>query len=103
MLEDLHWLGIDWIEGPDCGGPLGPYAQSERRSYYLEAWKKLRELGLIYPCTCSRKDVAQAAGRRTIRMTSRCIRGDAGRSIWRQPPRAVPRGEPSGAAGRLRE
>ncbi len=62
MLEDLHWLGIDWIEGPDCGGPLGPYAQSQRRTYYLEAWKKLRELGLIYPCTCSRKDVAQAAG-----------------------------------------
>src|SRR5271169_3550385 len=29
MLEDLRWLGIDWVEGPDCGGPLGPYAQSE--------------------------------------------------------------------------
>ena len=62
MLEDLHWLGIDWIEGPDCGGPQGPYAQSQRRTHYLEAWKKLRALGLIYPCTCSRKDVAQAAG-----------------------------------------
>jgi len=62
MLEDLRWLGIEWGEGPDCGGRVGPYTQSERRSHYLEAWKKLRELGMIYPCTCSRRDVAQAAG-----------------------------------------
>src|ERR1700681_4027000 len=62
MMEDLRWLGIEWAEGPDCGGPFGPYTQSERRGFYLEAWRKLRELGMIYPCTCSRKDVAQAAG-----------------------------------------
>jgi len=62
MIEDLRWLGIEWVEGPDCGGPEGPYTQSERRGHYLQAWRKLRELGMIYPCTCSRKDVAQAAG-----------------------------------------
>jgi glutamyl-tRNA synthetase len=62
MLEDLRWLGIEWVEGPDCGGPFGPYAQSERREIYLGAWKKLRDRGMIYPCSCSRKDVAQAAG-----------------------------------------
>jgi glutamyl/glutaminyl-tRNA synthetase len=62
MYEDLRWLGIEWSEGPDCGGPCGPYTQSERRAHYLEAWRKLREQGMIYPCTCSRKDVAQAAG-----------------------------------------
>jgi glutamyl-tRNA synthetase len=62
MLEDLRWLGIEWVEGPDCGGPMGPYTQSERRGHYLEAWKKLLDLGMIYACTCSRKDVAQAAG-----------------------------------------
>jgi len=61
MFEDLHWLGTDWVEGPDCGGPCGPYTQSERREHYLAAWKLLRERGMIYPCTCSRKDVAQAA------------------------------------------
>ena len=61
MLEDLRWLGIQWSEGPDCGGPFGPYSQSERRANYLAAWKKLRERGMIYPCTCSRRDVAQAA------------------------------------------
>jgi glutamyl/glutaminyl-tRNA synthetase len=62
MIEDLHWLGISWQEGPDCGGPSAPYTQSERRGFYLEAWKRLREIGAIYPCTCSRKDVALAAG-----------------------------------------
>jgi glutamyl/glutaminyl-tRNA synthetase len=62
MIEDLRWLGIRWSEGPDCGGAFGPYAQSERRPHYLEAWRRLRDLGAIYPCTCSRKDLAQAAG-----------------------------------------
>jgi glutamyl/glutaminyl-tRNA synthetase len=61
MLEDLHWLGIQWTEGPDCGGNCSPYTQSERRHFYLDAWRNLRNGGWIYPCTCSRKDVAQAA------------------------------------------
>jgi len=62
MIDDLRWLGISWSEGPDCGGPFGPYTQSARRTHYLAAWKQLRGLGMIYPCTCSRKDVAQSAG-----------------------------------------
>ena len=61
MIEDFRWLGIDWDEGPDCGGPYGPYSQSQRRDYYLAAWRKLRDGGFIYPCTCSRKDLEQAA------------------------------------------
>ena len=61
MIEDLQWLGIRWSEGPDCGGDYAPYAQSERRLHYLEAWRQLRDGGFIYPCTCSRKDLAQAA------------------------------------------
>ena len=61
MIEDLRWLGICWQEGPDCGGLFGPYTQSERTRFYLDAWKRLREIGAIYPCTCSRKDVALAA------------------------------------------
>jgi len=61
MLEDLRWLGIRWDEGPDCGGPHAPYSQSERRGQYLAAWCKLRDGGFIYPCTCSRKDLALAA------------------------------------------
>jgi len=61
MFEDLHWLGIEWTEGPDRGGPYAPYSQSERRSQYLQAWRNLRDEGWIYPCACSRKDLALAA------------------------------------------
>jgi glutamyl/glutaminyl-tRNA synthetase len=61
MLEDLRWLGIRWNEGPDVGGPLGPYRQSERRDHYLRAWRQLRARGMLYPCSCSRKDLAEAA------------------------------------------
>lgn len=60
MLEDMRWFGFVWQEGPDCGGPFGPYNQSERRSFYLAALQRLREGGFIYPCTCSRQDVLRA-------------------------------------------
>ncbi len=61
MIEDLRWLGIGWSEGPDCSGPFAPYSQSERRGRYLQAWRTLRDAGFIYPCACSRKDLAQSA------------------------------------------
>jgi glutamyl-tRNA synthetase len=64
MYEDLRWLGLDWDEGLDANGvshgSFGPYSQSERRSFYLDAWRTLRDSGLIYPCTCSRKDLERA-------------------------------------------
>ncbi|MGB8889555.1 MAG: tRNA glutamyl-Q(34) synthetase GluQRS [Candidatus Korobacteraceae bacterium] len=62
MIEDLRWLGICWQEGPDIGGPFAPYEQSWRREIYLETWSKLRDGGFLYPCTCSRKDLATSAG-----------------------------------------
>jgi glutamyl/glutaminyl-tRNA synthetase len=52
-IEDLRWLGIGWHEGP--------FYQSRRRALYLDAWRKLRDRGFIYPCLRSRKDVARAA------------------------------------------
>ncbi|MBC7930198.1 MAG: tRNA glutamyl-Q synthetase, partial [Rubrivivax sp.] len=61
MLEDLRWLGIEWSEGPDVGGAFGPYSQSARRDFYLEAWARLLACGRIYPCVCSRRDIARAA------------------------------------------
>jgi glutamyl-tRNA synthetase len=61
MLTDMHWLGLDWDEGPDCGGLYGPYIQSERISIYQYYMKKLQDVGLIYPCYCSRAEVAHAA------------------------------------------
>lgn len=59
-MEDLKWFGCRWEEGPDCGGPFGPYRQSERTAGFLAAWAQLKEAGLIYPCDKSRKDVAAA-------------------------------------------
>jgi len=61
MLEDLRWLGIRWQEGPDVGGPFAPYAQSQRRERYLEIWRRLFAAGNLYPCTCSRRDLARIA------------------------------------------
>jgi glutamyl-tRNA synthetase len=61
MIEDLRWFGFDWQEGPDCGGPFGPHNQSQRFDLYRAALETLRGGGFIYPCTCSRKDLAQSA------------------------------------------
>lgn len=58
MIEDLHWLGIEWDEGPDVGGLFGSYSQSERIHLYQAAFQKLRPH--IYPCTCSRQEVLRS-------------------------------------------
>lgn len=60
-LADLRWLGLDWDEGPDRGGPHAPYIQSERADRYADALRRLEDAGLVYPCYCSRADVARAA------------------------------------------
>jgi len=59
-IDDLHWLGIKWNEGPDIGGPYNPYTQSERTNRYWKVFKELQLRGFVYPCKCSRKDVAEA-------------------------------------------
>ncbi len=61
MLDDLRWLGIDWDEGPDVGGPYAPYMQSERQALYIASLQRLQETGLVYPCYCSRAEIARAA------------------------------------------
>src|ERR687885_684676 len=53
IFDTLHWLGLDWDEGPDKGGPRGPYRQSERLPIYQEAARRLVELGHAYYCWCS--------------------------------------------------
>ena len=53
ILDGLAWLGLDWDEGPDKGGPSGPYRQSERRPIYDEHARILFDSGLAYPCFCT--------------------------------------------------
>ena len=57
MLDDLRWLGLDWDEGPDVGGLLGPYTQSMRQALYDGALAHLRARGLVYPCYCTRAEL----------------------------------------------
>jgi glutamyl-tRNA synthetase len=61
ILDELRWLGLDWDEGPDVGGPAGPYRQSERLASYAAALDRLRDAGLAYPCFCSRAEIAAAS------------------------------------------
>ena len=61
ILKDLRWLGLDWDEGPDRGGPYSPYVQSERLDFYEQALEKLKAKGLLYPCYCSRADIMSAS------------------------------------------
>ncbi len=60
-IEDLRWAGLDWDEGPDVGGSYAPYRQSDRLALFRAAFERLREMGKVFPCTCSRRDVALAA------------------------------------------
>ncbi len=61
IMDDLRWLGLDWDEGPDIGGPHAPYEQSLRTNQYQAAFERLQRKGLVYPCYCSRKDIQEAA------------------------------------------
>jgi glutamyl-tRNA synthetase len=53
IFSSLKWLGLNWDEGPDCGGPYGPYRQSERLPIYREYTQKLVDSGHAYPCFCT--------------------------------------------------
>ena len=53
FFEGLRWLGVDWDEGPDVGGPFGPYVQSQRLSIYRQYANQLAETGHAYLCYCS--------------------------------------------------
>ncbi len=60
-LHELAWLGLDWDEGPDIGGPLGPYRQSERSARYAAALEALERQGRVVPCFLSRRELHEVA------------------------------------------
>jgi glutamyl-tRNA synthetase len=59
VIESLRWLGIDWDEGPEVGGPNGPYRQSERLAIYDEQVERLRRQGDAYPCYCTKEEIEE--------------------------------------------
>ena len=61
MIQDLRWLGLDWDEGPETGGPDAPYFQSQRTGLYRNALERLEAMGLVYPCFCTRAELHAAS------------------------------------------
>jgi glutamyl-tRNA synthetase len=92
IFRDLAWLGLDWDEGPDVGGPRGPYRQSERGELYAAA---LARLG-TYPCTCTRRQLRAlptmgATGEPVYPGTCRAgaVAGAPAAIRWRVPEAAI--------------
>jgi len=73
ILRDLRWLGIDWGEGPDVGGPYAPYRESERLDIYREHADRLLSAGLAYHCFCTPEELEQ---RRSL------ARGSGGTALY---------------------
>ena len=79
LMQDLRWLSLDWQEGVDGGGDLGPYAQSERQAIYDKYYDVLIEKDLAYPCFCSETDLKlerklQLAANRPPRYSRKCCK-----------------------------
>ena len=64
----MRWLGLDWDEGPEVGGPNGPYRQSERMDIYADVAQRLLDAGLAYKATTPRRSSTSAATRRVPRV-----------------------------------
>jgi glutamyl-tRNA synthetase len=102
-IEDLRWLGLDWDEGPDVGGPHGPYRQSERLSRYAGTAAALLARGQAYRCFCTadelaaEREAAMAAGR-PPKYSGRCRALDPAQAAAR-----VAAGEPAALRFRVPE
>jgi glutamyl-tRNA synthetase len=57
LMAELRWLGMDWDEGPDIGGPSAPYSQAERGDFYRTLFTRLESGGHAYPCYCSAEEL----------------------------------------------
>ena len=63
--QDLAWLGLTWDEGGSTGGAHAPYYQSECGDIYTQSYRKLEQMGLVYPCFCSRSQLHAASAPHT--------------------------------------
>src|SRR5205085_2890252 len=79
IITSMKWLGLEWDEGPDVGGPHGPYFQSERKELYQAAAKRLVDEGKAYPCFCKPEDLdrvreAQEKAGEPVRYNGKCAK-----------------------------
>ena len=65
IIDGLHWLGIEWDEGPDIGGPYGPYRQTERKEIYQKVAEQLVEQGDAYYCFCTPERLEEMRNQQT--------------------------------------
>lgn len=77
IYDGLRWLGMQWNEGPDCGGPMGPYRQSERTDIYKKYLIELDKKGLLYKCYCTEEELEkerelQVLGKQPPRYSGKC-------------------------------
>jgi len=91
QLDELRWLGLDWDEGPDVGGPHAPYAQSARGALYEAAIAELARRDLVYLCDCSRTEVARVAsaphaGEEGLAYPGLCRENGMRARVWKRPP-----------------
>jgi len=89
--DDLRWLGLDWDEGSDVGGPHAPYRQSARSALYEAAIAKLAAHGLVYLCDCSRREIGGIAsaphpGEEGPRYPGTCRAYGMRDRAWKRPP-----------------
>ncbi len=93
LFEVMGWLGLDWDEGPDVGGPYAPYRQSERSDIYADALARLKESSRTYECYCTNDEVEarrKASGSKIMGYDGHCRdlseeQVDAFRSEGREP------------------
>ena len=85
ILRALRWMGLDWDEGPEVGGPCGPYFQTQRTDTYEAALQKLIDAGAAYPCFCTKEelDAKREAAEKT----------EGGYAGYDRPCRAIPADE----------
>jgi glutamyl-tRNA synthetase len=57
LMADMRWLGLNWDEGPDVGGPAGPYCQAQRGEFYRALYRQLSARDLAYPCYCTAEEL----------------------------------------------
>ncbi|MHB1543774.1 MAG: glutamate--tRNA ligase [Gammaproteobacteria bacterium] len=93
LLSDLRWLGLDWEEGPDVGGPNGPYRQSERSAIYTRHLSACFSREQIYPCFCSIPELAQERALQEARGLPPRYSGRCGRLSRAEGERRLAQGE----------
>lgn len=90
IYDALRWLGIEWDEGPDVGGPHGPYRQSERGEIYKKYSDELVAKGHAFPCFCSAERLTRSAPSRWPTRRHRATTAIACTSTQPRPSAASP-------------